>query len=140
VRIGALLEKTGQAAEARRQAARGLQAARELADRPETPASELTRAARLLVTCQPADLRDPEAAVRYGQRAVVLTRGADAYTLDTLAEAYIQTGNADAARQVIQQGLALVPETGGQKPWLRRLLEAKLARLDAAARRSPARR
>jgi tetratricopeptide (TPR) repeat protein len=140
VRIGVLLEKTGQAAEARHQAVRGLQAARELAERPETPASELTRAARLLVTCQPADLRDPDAAVRYGQRAVLLTRGADAYALDTLAEAYLQNGKPDAARQAVAQGLALVPETGGQKPWLRRLLEAKLERLDAAAGKNRVRR
>ncbi len=130
VRIAGLLEKTGQPAEARRQAERGLHAAREVAENPSTPASELTRAARLLVTSSPAALRDPLAAVRYAQRAVMLTRAQDAYALDTLAEAYIQSGGTEAARQTIQQGLALVPETGGQKPWLRRLLEAKLARLE----------
>jgi len=130
VRIAGLLEKTGQPAEARRQAERGLRAARELAALPDLPASELTRAARLLVTCSPASLRDPRAAAEYAQRAVVLTRGSDAYALDTLAEAHLQTGNREAARQAIQQGLALVPETPGQKPWLRRLLEAKLARVE----------
>jgi len=134
VRIAGLLEKTGQPAEARRQAQRGLSAAREVAEMAETPAAELTRAARLLVTASPAGLRDSPAAARYAQRAVLLTKGQDAYALDTLAEAYLQSGNAEAARQVIQQGLALVPETGGQKPWLRRLLEAKLARLESQKR------
>ena len=134
VRIAGLLEKTGQPAEARRQAQRGLSAAREVAEMAETPAAELTRAARLLVTASPASLRDSPTAARYAQRAVLLTKGQDAYALDTLAEAYLQSGNAEAARQVIQQGLALVPETGGQKPWLRRLLEAKLARLESQKR------
>jgi tetratricopeptide (TPR) repeat protein len=132
VRVAGLLEKTGQPAEARRQAERGLRAAREVAEGPNSPAVELTRAARLLVTCRPVAFRDPVAAVRYAQRAVTLTRGQDAYALDTLAEAYLLSGNPDAARQAIQQGLALVPETGGQKPWLRRLLESKLARLPPA--------
>jgi len=133
VRIAGLLEKTGQPAEARRQAERGLRAARQLAALPGVPASELTRAARLLLTCSPASLRDPHAALEYAQRAVALTRGTDAYALDTLAEAYLQTGHAEAARQAIQQGLALVPETAGQRPWLRRLLEAKLARAERKA-------
>lgn len=126
VRAAGLLEKSGQPAEARRQAERGLRAARQVAENPSAPAAELTRAARLLVTCRPVALRDPATALRYAQRAVTLTRGQDAYALDTLAEAYLQSGNPDAARQAIYQGLALVPESAGQKPWLRRLLESKL--------------
>jgi len=130
VRIGGLLQKTGQTAEARRQTARGLRVAKELAERPDTPPAELTRAARLLLICEPAELREPQAGLRYAQRAVTLTKEADAYALDTLAEAYLQTGNSAAARQTVQKGLALVPGVPGQQSsWLRRLLEAKQARL-----------
>lgn len=129
VRIGGLLQKTGQATEAHRQTARGLRVAKELAEKSETPAAELNRAARLLVTCIPAELREPQTALRYAQRAVALSKASDAYALDTLAEAYIQSGNKEAARETIQKGLALVPAgPGDQKPWLRRLLEGKLAR------------
>ncbi|MEK7407193.1 MAG: protein kinase, partial [Acidobacteriota bacterium] len=131
VRIGGLLKKTGQTVEARRQTARGLAAAKELAGKPGTPAGELTRAARLLAICEPAELRDPQAAVRYAERAVELTSGADAYALDTLAEAHLQSGNREAARAAIERGLRLVPPaaSGQPTPWLRRLLEGKLARL-----------
>ena len=119
------------AGEARRQTVRGLAAARELAAKPDTPAVELTRAARLLAICEPAELRDPEAAARYAERAVELTNGADAYALDTLAEAQLQSGDREAARAAIERGLQLVPPAapGRPAPWLRRLLEAKLARL-----------
>jgi tetratricopeptide (TPR) repeat protein len=134
VRIGGLLQKTGQAAEAHRQTARGLRVAKELAEKPDTPPAELTRAARLLLNCQPAEFREPQAALRYSQRAVVLTKEADAYALDTLAEAYLQTGDRAAASVTVQKGLALLPAAPGQQAsWLRRLLEAKRARLVGAS-------
>ncbi len=130
VRIGSLLVKTGQREEARRQTARGLAIARQLAAKADTPARELTRAARLLVYCQPPELRDPEAALRYAQRAVELTQFNDAYALDTLAEAQLQAGDAEGARVTIERSLALIPATPGEPtPWLRGLLESKRTRL-----------
>jgi len=134
VRIGGLLRKTGQTGEARRQTARGLRVAKELAEEPGTPPAELIRAARLLLMCEPAEFREPQAGLRYAQRAVALTKEADAYALDTLAEAYLQAGNAQAARETVQKGLALVPGVPGQQAsWLRRMLEGKLARLVGAS-------
>ncbi len=130
VRIGGLLVKTGQPEEARRQTARALAKARQLAARPEAAAAELTRLARLLVVCRPEELRDPLTALRYAERAVELTRGADPYALDTLAEAQLQAGRGEAARATIERGLALLaPGPGRSSTWLRRALEAKLARL-----------
>jgi tetratricopeptide (TPR) repeat protein len=134
VRIAGLLEKTGQGSEARRQAARGLEAAKAVAETSDSAPGELTRAARLLVLCRPEALRQPEIAARYALRAVEVTNNADPYALDTLAEAYLQTGNRDAARLAIEQGLKLVPASpGGEPPWLRRLLEAKLERVNKPA-------
>ncbi len=126
VRIGGLLVKTGQPAEARQQTARGLTAARELGERPETPAPELVRAARLLVLCDPADLRDPQTAIRYARRAVDLTKGKDASAFDTLAAAQIAAGDTAGARDAVAKGLALAPAGGG---WVRRQLEAKQEQL-----------
>jgi len=130
VRIGGLLLKTGQREEALRQTARGLAKARGVAGGERTPPGELTRAARLLVVCQPAELRAPQEALRWAERAVQLTGGKDVYALDTLAEAQLQTGRHEEARQTIERGLSLLPAPAGQPtPWLRRMLEAKLARL-----------
>jgi tetratricopeptide (TPR) repeat protein len=118
--IGGLLDQIGQASDARRQTARGLQMARELGDKPRTPAVELIRAARILVLATPRELRDPQPAIRYALRAVELTKGADALALDTLAEAYLAAGNQDAARAAAIKGLALAPA-----PTLRQELERK---------------
>jgi len=128
VRIGGLLMKTGQPADARHQTGRGLDAAREIADNPAAPAGELVRAARLLVSCEPKELRAPGAALRYAQRAVDLTKAGDAYALDTLAEAQIQSGRRDAAVETVTKALALAG-AAQPAPWIRRSLEAKLTRL-----------
>jgi len=131
VRIGGLLLKAGQPDEARRQTVRGLSRARRLADRPDLPPTELTRIARLLLFCQPADLRDPGVAVACARRAVDLTGGADAYALDTLAEAQLQAGDPEAARTTVQRALALLDGAGTEpSSWLRRMLEARLRRLE----------
>ena len=94
--------------------------ARELGDKPQTPASELIRAARILVLSSPQELREPQPALRYALRAVELTKGADALALDTLSEAYLAAGNQAAAQAAAEKGLALSPA-----PNLRRELERK---------------
>lgn len=128
VRIGGLLGKTGQPGEARRQTARGLAAARALADAADTPPSELARAARLLVLCEPQDLRDPGAAARYARRAAELTKFQDAYALDALAEAQLQSGDRAGAEQTVRQALAL-SGAAQAPPAIKRALEGKLERL-----------
>lgn len=135
VRIGSLLLKTGQREEAKRQTARGLAKAKQAASGAGTPAGELTRAARLLLSCQPAELREPLEALRLAERAVELSQARDAYALDTLAEAQLQLARYEEARQTIERGLALTPAIAGQPvPWLRRMLESKLARLPPTLR------
>jgi tetratricopeptide (TPR) repeat protein len=128
VRIGALLVQTGQRGDASHQTARGLDLLRQIADDPSAPSGELIRAARALVLCQPVELRAPGAALRYSRRAVELTKGQNAYALDTQAEAELQSGNRQAALDLVNQALAL---TGASQPepWLRRALEEKRDRL-----------
>ncbi len=128
VRVGRLLEETGQGAEARRQTAKGLDAARRLADEPGASPENLVRAARVLVLCEPKEMRDAAAALRYAQHAVELTSGSDAYALDTLAEAQIEGGNREAAAATVQRALALTG-TSQASPWVRKALETKLERV-----------
>ena len=128
VSIGGLLVKTGQAADARHQTARGLDAARQIAENSTAPPGELIRAAQLLVSCEPKELRDASAALRYAQRAVNLTKASDAWALDTLAEAQLQSGGREAAAETVAKALALTG-TSQPAPWIRRSLEAKLPRL-----------
>jgi len=128
VRIGGLLTQTGQRGDASHQTARGLDLLRHIADDPAAPAGELIRAARALVLCQPPELRAPGAALRYSRRAVELTKGQNAYALDTEAEAELQSGNRQTALELVHRALAL---TGAlqPEPGIRRSMEEKLDRL-----------
>jgi eukaryotic-like serine/threonine-protein kinase len=126
VRIGGLLEKSGQPAEARRQTARGLAIAREMGEREQTQAPELIRAARLLVACEPAALREPRTAIRFARRAIELAKGGDANAFDTLAEAQMAAGDYAAARETVEKGLAAAPSSASP---MRGRLEAKLEEL-----------
>jgi tetratricopeptide (TPR) repeat protein/aminoglycoside phosphotransferase (APT) family kinase protein len=128
VRIGAMLIHAGQRGDASHQTARGLELLRQIADDPAAPVGELIRAARSLVLCQPPELRAPGASLRYSRRAVDLTKGQNAYALDTEAEAEFQSGDRQAALELVHQALALTGASQPQ-PWLRRALEEKLDRL-----------
>lgn len=130
VRAGGLLADAGQPAEARRQTMRGLARARRLLQQDRLPPAELTRLARLLLLCRPAELRDAHAALGPAKRAVELTSGTDAYALDTLAEAQLQTGDREGARRSVERALALLDAgKGDSSSWLRRMLESRLAQL-----------
>jgi len=63
-------------------------------------------------SAEPPEMRDPLQAEQYAQRAVELTRGADAYALDTLADA----------------------PAGQPTAWVGGLLEAKLTHSQEAAK------
>jgi tetratricopeptide (TPR) repeat protein len=103
----------------RDQLERRRQAAQELSSN----ASAQNDYAWLLLTCEPVDLRDPETALQFAERAVELSKGKDPYVLDTLAVALQMTGNLDRAIQIEKQALPLAkPGT----PWDRALLEKTL--------------
>ena len=93
VATGAVLTQEGRVAEARASTARGVSIARELASRASATPDELSRYAQILLTCQPADLRDVAAALRSAEQAVLNSSGRDPKSLQVLAQAYTEHGD-----------------------------------------------
>ncbi len=111
VATGALLTQQGRVAEARAQTSRGVTIARDLANRATATPDELTQYARILLTCQPAELRDPATAVRTADRAVRASAGRDPKSLRVLAQAYLQNGDAARAAETERLAANLTPAT-----------------------------
>lgn len=72
----------------------------------------LNNLAWLLATCPAARYRDGERAVELATKAVEVTRGSDADTLDTLAAAYAEAGQFTKADAVAQQAIERAEATG----------------------------
>ncbi len=66
--------------------------------------------ASLLLTCEPDDLRDPEAALSMAKKAVEISGGPVPDYFYTLALAYHRTGQIDEAIETQKQALAALPE------------------------------
>ena len=96
VATGTLLAQQGRVAEARASTSRGVAIARELAHRAAATPDELSRYALMLLTCQPAELRDSASALRSAEQAVAKSGGRDPKSLQVLVQAYLQNG--DTAR------------------------------------------
>ena len=96
VATGAVLVHQGRVTEARARASRGVALARDLARLPTATPDDLSRYALILLTCEPAELRDPAIALENARRAVDESGGHDPRSLHILAKAYLQSG--DAAR------------------------------------------
>jgi serine/threonine protein kinase len=62
-----------------------------------------------LLTIEPAELRDPAAALQASMRSNAITGDTEPHYLDTLALAYHRTGNAAMAIETQRRALALVP-------------------------------
>jgi tetratricopeptide (TPR) repeat protein len=96
---------------------------RRVAERPDANALALHAYAWELLTCEPAQLRDLEAALPVAKRAVELDGGTDANILDTLALAFQMTGDLDQAIETQRRAIARA-RAGG--PYNRAELEARL--------------
>jgi len=94
------------------------------AERPTADAAALHAYAWELLHCEPADLRDAQAALPVARRAVELDGGQDAGLLETLALAY--RANGDLRQAVDAQRRALAQARAGG-PYDRKELEAQLA-------------
>ena len=81
------------------------------------------------LTCEPADLRDPEAALPVAKNAVRLSGGTDPAILDTLALAYFMTGDTAKAIETQEKAVSLLPP---EESWFRSVLEASLVKYRAA--------
>jgi non-specific serine/threonine protein kinase/serine/threonine-protein kinase len=99
VATGTLLAQQGRVADARTSTARGVAIARELASRTSATPDELSRYAHILLTCQPADLRDAAAALKSAEQAVLRSSGRDPKSLQVLAQAYLQNGDTTRAAE-----------------------------------------
>jgi tetratricopeptide (TPR) repeat protein len=102
--------------------------ARRVAEAPEASADAKNRCAWTLLTCQPTDLRDPEAALRLAREASAMTNHASPPVLDTLALAQHLTGDTAAAVETERKALSLLPaDSPGRGEY-----EAALARFETA--------
>ncbi len=106
---------------------------RKQATRPDASANDMNIIAWELLTCEPADLRDPEAALPFAIRANDLTDHEDPAYLDTLSLAYHLTGDTAQAIENQKKAIALLPpgESSMRSP-----LEAALADFEAALEQS----
>ncbi|HYC09366.1 MAG TPA: protein kinase [Steroidobacteraceae bacterium] len=99
VATGTLLAHQGRAAEARTLTARGVSIARELASRATATPDELTQYAQILLSCEPAELRNLPNALASAEQAVEKSAGRDPRSLQVLAEAYQKNGDAVRAAE-----------------------------------------
>jgi non-specific serine/threonine protein kinase/serine/threonine-protein kinase len=97
---------TGKPVEARRDARRSLQIAKEVADLPDANHDQIYNYAWLAVTTDPADLRDPKSALPYAKRAVATGGMHDELSLHVLAQAYAGVGDYAQAVEAEQKALA----------------------------------
>lgn len=123
IQLGKMLARTGQSEEARQHTRRAQEILKEVADWPETIGLYINEYVSSLLSCEPADMRDPAIALKYAKLAVELTRSNDPNILKTLALAYQLTGDQTLAAETAQKALALIPPAEKARSTLRRELE-----------------
>jgi len=98
---------------------------RKAAERADASIGELHVYAWTLLTCEPADLRDPDAAIPFAKRAVELSEGRYPDILDTLALAYRMTGDIDSAIETQRKAVEIASPSRSSDPSgvRRRLIE-----------------
>ncbi len=133
--LASLAVKMGNNVEARSYSIRALAMKKAEADKPTATASDLNDYAWSLLTWEPADLRNPTAALAYARRAVELTKESDTNILDTLATAYHLTGDYARAIETEEKALSLMK---GDSPQ-RTEFQANLTRFKAASKGERAR-
>lgn len=118
----------GREGDARPVVAEQLEALRAAADESDDAAVKNAFAWEAL-TCEPADLRDPAAALELALEAAEISGGRDPDILHTLALAHHHTGDHAQAVDVVRQALDQIPadDTARREP-----LEEALARYRAA--------
>jgi len=120
-------------ADARALTARGLAITRELASRPDATPDDLSQYAMNLLTCEPKDLRDPAAALRYAKKSVEQSGATDSDNLDILAQAYFQSGDRAQAIACEEKALSMLPPARGNEAFpTRHRIETQLAKFKAA--------
>jgi tetratricopeptide (TPR) repeat protein len=132
-RVAALSAQTGHLDAARGYTGRLIALQKGPAEQATATAAAVHAYARTLLTCVPADLQDPAAALRYAQQAVAMPYGQAATLLGTLSLAYHRTGDHVRAVATVEQALTLASGDAAQ----RQELAAHLATFTAALQRAP---
>ena len=109
-RFASQLVKAGRREDARVETRRVMQLLRGQTESPGAASSRLTEYAWLLLTAQPADLRDPGAALLHAQRAVDMPHGDHPDALGVLAVAQFLNGATEQAVATALRIYDLVPE------------------------------
>jgi non-specific serine/threonine protein kinase/serine/threonine-protein kinase len=107
--VASTLLRLKQPAEARVQAKRGVEMAKEIADRPGSNQSQNYNYAWLAVTVEPEDLQEPAKALPYAKKAVEMSGGRDPFSLHVLAQAYAGMGDNATAVQTEERALSTMP-------------------------------
>lgn len=105
-----------------------LSALRDAAEASDEPGPKNAYAWEAL-TCEPADLQDPDGALVFALEAVELGEWHDPDVIDTLALAYHRTGDTERAIEVESRTLDLIPEDDTAR---REAFEATIAEYRAA--------
>jgi len=103
-----------------------------LAKQPEAKADFLNLYAGCLLICEPVDVRDPQRAFPFAEKAVAASGRKDANILDTLALAYHLTGRDSEALKIQREAITMLPSGPSR---LREELERNLATYEQALRR-----
>ena len=114
--VASTLLRTGQPAEARRQAERALSVAKELADRPGASQEQIYNYAYLAITIEPEDLQRPHAILPYALKAASMSEEKDPYSLHVLAQTYAGLQDYGQAVKTEEKALALFPPVAPGQP------------------------
>ncbi len=105
-----VLKAEGKTDETRPLAAELLAHQRRLAEKPNARINDINAYAWALLTIEPADLRDPAAALPMAQKAVEKSGGKNPGIMDTLALAQQMSDDIDAAVETERNAIAFLPE------------------------------
>jgi eukaryotic-like serine/threonine-protein kinase len=131
-----LLARRGELDEARRMTSRSLAITRQLASREDATSDDLYTYAENFLTCTPVDLREPATALEYAKRSVEKSGAKDSDSLDLLARAYFENGDAVQAMETEQKALSLLPPSQNHESASspRHRMELQLARFKIATK------
>ena len=131
ISLGGALTKQSDKEEARKATSRGLVLMQELASRSGVTPDELSRYAVALLTCEPADLRQPALALQKARQAVDKSGGKDPKDLDILARAYFENRDSAAAIEAENKALGLLPPSAQAGSLMRQRIEGQLAKYES---------
>ena len=104
-------------------AQQGTMILKEIAQRDDAKASDLDEAVAGLTIAEPESLRDPQLAVKYGERMVEMSRRQNPDYLLDLATAYREAGELERARATARGRAQLLPDRTTHPSRTRKLLE-----------------